>query len=258
MAHTLSNVAYHGNMICSAPVCEGVLMAEPSSLESPSERLEWARERAGFSEKADFARAVGVNPTTYRAYELGQNGFAKHAALFARKLGVTAEWLLDGGTLGASKLSAQGEAPDLPPTIQSEDGSIALRRLDFRLSMGDGANLDDYFEETPFEFDAALLRSISPHTPANKLIMGEGIGDSMSPTITDSSLVIVDTNQTRLNAHDAIYAIALYGAGGIKRLRPIARDRVLVISDNPAIENQEVSTEDLRILGRVIWSARRH
>lgn len=148
-------------------------------------------------------------------------------------------------------------APDLPGTVKSEEGSIPLRRLDFRLSMGNGANLDDYFEETPFEFDAALLRTISRATPA-KLIVGEGIGDSMSPTITDSSLVIVDTSQTRLNAHDAIYAIALYGAGGIKRLRPIARDRVLVISDNPAIDNQEVDAEDLQILGRVIWSARRH
>lgn len=146
---------------------------------------------------------------------------------------------------------------DLLPTRNSEEGSIPLRRLDFRLSMGDGTNLDDYFEEGVFEFDAALLRTIS-RSPPQSLIVGDGIGDSMTPTITDSSLVIIDTNQRMLNAHDAIWAIALFGAGGIKRLRPVARDRVLVISDNPALENQEVSTEDLRILGRVIWSARRH
>lgn len=149
------------------------------------------------------------------------------------------------------------EEPDIPPTRSSEDGSVSLRHIDMSLSMGDGSNIDDYFEEGVFEFDAALLRSIS-RAPAHRLVVGQGIGDSMMPTIHDQSLVIFDTTQTVLNTTDKIWAISLFGAGGIKRLRPIARDRVLVISDNPGIDNQEVSTEDLRILGRVIWSARRH
>lgn len=143
------------------------------------------------------------------------------------------------------------------PTIKADDGSIALRHLDMSLSMGDGSNIDDYFEEGTFEFDANLLRTIS-RAPADRLIVGHGVGDSMNPTLHDRDLVIFDTTQTVLNTTDKIWAISLFGAGGIKRLRPIARDRVLVISDNPALENQEVSTEDLRIMGRVIWSARRH
>lgn len=123
--------------------------------------------------------------------------------------------------------------------------------------MGDGSNIDDYFEEGTFEFDANLLRTIS-RAPAHRLIVGHGVGDSMNPTLHDRDMVIFDTTQTVLNTTDKIWAISLFGAGGIKRLRPIARDKVLVISDNPTLENQEVSTEDLRILGRVIWSARRH
>jgi phage repressor protein C with HTH and peptisase S24 domain len=149
------------------------------------------------------------------------------------------------------------DLPDEPPTVKSEDGSIPLRHVDMSLSMGDGTNIDDYFEEGVFEFDASLLRSIS-RSPAHRLIVGRGIGDSMTPTIGDDSLVIFDTTQTMLNSTDRIWAISLFGAGGIKRLRPVARDRVLVISDNPTVPDQEVSTEDLRILGRVIWSARRH
>jgi len=80
----------------------------------------------------------------------------------------------------------------------------------------------------------------------------------MNPTLHDRDMVIFDTTQTILNTTDKIWAISLFGAGGIKRLRPIARNRVLVISDNPTLDNQEVDAEDLRILGRVIWSARRH
>lgn len=89
-------------MICSAPSCEMTCMTMPP-LDSPHERLAWAREQAGFADKADFARVAGVNPTTYRAYENGQNGFAKYAALFARKLGVTAEWLMEGGHRGLQR-----------------------------------------------------------------------------------------------------------------------------------------------------------
>lgn len=243
-------------MICSVGPCDGFAMPT-LQLDSPHERLAWAREQAGFSDKADFARAVGVNSTTYRAYENGQNGFAKYAATFARKLGVTAEWLIEGGATPIIKRAHAGLEPDQPIALQSEQGSIPLRHLDMSLSMGDGSNLDHYFEEGVFEFDAALLRTIS-RAPSQRLIVGQGIGDSMTPTIPDSSLVIFDTTQTELTTTDKIWAISLFGAGGIKRLRPIARDRVLVISDNPAIPPQEVSTEDLRILGRVVWSARRH
>ena len=148
-------------------------------------------------------------------------------------------------------------APDQLPSVKAEDGSVQLRHLDMSISMGDGSNIDDYFEEGVFEFDANLLRTIT-RSPPHRLIVGHGIGDSMSPTLHDRDMVIFDTTQTMLNATDKIWAISLFGAGGIKRLRPIAKDRVLVISDNPTLENQEVSTEDLRIMGRVIWSARRH
>lgn len=148
-------------------------------------------------------------------------------------------------------------APDLPPTVKSEEGSIPLRHLDLSLSMGDGTKLEDHYEEGVFEFDAALLRTIS-RAPAHRLVVGQGIGDSMQPTLHDRDMLIFDTTQTVLSGTDRIWAISLFGAGGVKRLRPVAKDRVLVMSDNPTVPDQEVSTEDLRILGRVIWSARRH
>lgn len=98
-AMTLSNVASTGNMICSAALCDIALMDEPD-LDTPSGRLTWAREHIGkYRNAADFAALAKVKPVTYRAYESGQNGYAKHAAKFARLLGVPAEWLLEGGPL---------------------------------------------------------------------------------------------------------------------------------------------------------------
>lgn len=149
------------------------------------------------------------------------------------------------------------KAPEIGLTIRSEDGSVPLRHLDLGLAMGDGTTLEDYYEEGVFEFDAALLRRIS-RAPSHRLIVGHGVGDSMMPTLLNEDMVIFDTTQTVLNAMDKIWAISIYGQGAVKRLRKVSNDRVLVMSDNPTLSPQEVDAEDLRILGRVIWSARRH
>ena len=90
-APVLPNVARAGNMICSAP--SDILGAMG---ETPSERLREARRAAGFETADAFAKALGMGAVTYRAYETGQNGYAKHAPRFAAKLGTTAEWLLEG------------------------------------------------------------------------------------------------------------------------------------------------------------------
>ena len=194
----------------------------------------------------DLAAALSLEENKISKVKAGERQFKAAEVLKAR------EWL-DSLT----KTWVQPEISDWTPTVKAEDGSVQLRHLDMSLSMGDGSNIDDYFEEGVFEFDANLLRTIT-RSPPHRLIVGHGIGDSMSPTLHDRDMVIFDTTQTMLNATDKIWAISLFGAGGIKRLRPIAKDRVLVISDNPTLENQEVSTEALRIMGRVIWSARRH
>ncbi|MFD2500837.1 helix-turn-helix transcriptional regulator [Rhizorhabdus histidinilytica] len=79
----------------------------------------------------------------------------------------------------------------------------------------------------------------------------------MFPTIIDNDLVVIDTAQRILNMQDRIWAISLYGAGAIKRLRTVGPGRILVISDNKDVDNQEVSAEDIYLLGRVIWLGRR-
>lgn len=239
-------------------------MADEPDLDSAHGRLGWARARAGYGDKAEFAKAVGVNPTTYRAYENGQNGFAKLAPLFARKLGVAAEWLLDGGEEPAGPIPAKapprpaGLAPDLLPTRDASAGeTAAIQRLDLSLSMGPGTNIDDYIEVDTVAFDVGWLRSITPSSPS-MLRLVSGIGDSMFPTLLDTDVMILDTSQRMLNMQDRIYAISLFGAGALKRLRAVGKNRILVISDNPAVEDQEVDAEDITIAGRLIGAFRRY
>lgn len=171
----------------------------------------------------------------------------------AETLKTSADWLL--GKTG----HASWQTPDQLPVkyASAEDGAVALRRIDLSLSMGPGTTIDDYYEEGTFDFDANLLRTITRSPPA-RLVVASGTGDSMLPTLHDSDVVIIDTTATVLNVMDRIWAISLYGSGGIKRLRASGKTSVEVISDNPDVPNQIVDAEDLQIIGRVVWSARRH
>lgn len=137
------------------------------------------------------------------------------------------------------------------------DGTIALKRINLGFAMGDGTNLDDYVEEGTMDFDANLLRLISP-SPAHRLVVADGVGDSMQPTLLDSDMIVIDTMQNQLNKWDRIWAMSLQGGGAVKRVGPAEKGKVEIISDNPNIPNRVVSLADVRIIGRVVWSGRRH
>lgn len=62
-----------------------------------SKRLRRARERAGYKTAADFCRANDLPESTYRSHENGTRGLLPpQARLYARRLGTTMSWLLEG------------------------------------------------------------------------------------------------------------------------------------------------------------------
>lgn len=246
-------------MICSAIACNVSRMAEDIDMDSEGGRLRWARIRAGYDSATEFARAAAVNATSYRAYENNQNGYAKLAAQFARKLGVAAEWLLEGGPEPSGPVPAktdQSERSDHLPTRDVEEGAVEVRQVDIGYAMGPGTAVEDYLEETPIRFDQAFLRTLT-RAPAERLFVAKGDGDSMFPTLVNEDQVLIDTTQRVLNLQDRIWAISVHGAGMIKRLRSAGKGRVKILSDNPSVPPDEVDAEDLHIVGRVIFVGRR-
>ena len=93
-------------------------------------------------------------------------------------------------------------------------------------------------------------------SPPDRLKLVTGIGDSMYPTLNWGDVILIDTTDRQLARQDGVYWIDLFGASGIKRLRTVGQGRVLVISDNRDVPDQEVDAADLRIQGRAIWLAR--
>lgn len=82
-------------------------------------------------------------------------------------------------------------------------------------------------------------------------------GDSMSPTIENGAMVLVDHNRTTLRRR-RVYAFRDGDELYVKRLE-LAGDQVIVLSDNPEHETRLVSGADLdgfAILGEVVWSGR--
>lgn len=82
-------------------------------------------------------------------------------------------------------------------------------------------------------------------------------GDSMSPTIRDGSLVLVNTSQEKVG-EDGIYVLVYEGHLVAKRLQAdFATGGLFILSDNPSYKERYVakdSAEGLYIIGRAIWA----
>lgn len=129
---TLSNVSRNSNMICSATVCNVSDMVDEPDLDTPEGRLRWTREKAGYAKAVDFAHAAKINPVTYRAYENGQNGYAKYAPDFAAKLGVPLDWLMRGGRAP--------EVPRMGALVKTEVRGTGMSAVDIREAKGLNGN----------------------------------------------------------------------------------------------------------------------
>lgn len=247
------NATNRGNMICSDRSFYDDGMDE-NELDTPGQRLTYARETAGFETAADFAAKAGINPTTYRAYENDQNGYTKYATKFAKLLKVSTDWLLVGGPVPdqADKSRAIAQIDHLKTDFDIE----MVRNVDIAYAMGDGALVEDYPEMGITPFDRNFLRALGAKL-FDRLFLCRGEGDSMSPTIFDSDLVLVDATVQRITMQDRIWALTVAGAGMIKRVRMLPNDEIMVISDNPSVPPQTYQADDVHIVGRVLWIGRR-
>jgi phage repressor protein C with HTH and peptisase S24 domain len=81
----------------------------------------------------------------------------------------------------------------------------------------------------------------------------------MEPTLREGDLLLIDLRQTKVT-DDAIYVLSLDGRLLAKRLQLAVGGTIYIRSDNPVYKELTVSkdnTEDLHVIGRVIWIGRR-
>lgn len=248
---TLPFVAGERNMICSATPFS-VSRMDDIDLETPGGRLKWARIQAGYAQAKDFASRVGVNPTSYRAYENNQNGFAKLAHEFADRLSVPAKWLLKGGDL---EHGVAVEVEDQFALQAKEMGLSLVPELELGYSMGGGSVFSDYQRKGVVPFNRDWLRAFMRGTFSD-LFAARGSGDSMQPTLLDGDIVLIDTAQKRIDQQDRIWALSYGDLGMIKRVRRLPGGTYRIMSDNPSVSPIEATDEEMHVVGRVVWIGR--
>ena len=194
-------------------------------LDSPGKRLRYARERAGFRTAKDAAKKARIGDVSWRAYENDQHGYSRHATKIAQIVGVSVEWLLDGGALPDSEPAKHGEM-----TTPNELAALNIelvRKVDISYAMGDGAIVDEYPETEFIPFNMNFLRQFA-RGPVDRLFLASGQGESMEPTLRRDDLVMVDASQSRVAMQDQIWALSYAGTGMIKRLRRAAGGRMII------------------------------
>lgn len=88
-------------------------------MQTPHERLQRARELAGYTEGTDAAKAMGVPVPTYLGHENGSRGLQRAGQRYAKFFRVSYEWLMTGaGEPRPTSIEARIKA--LPPEARRQ------------------------------------------------------------------------------------------------------------------------------------------
>lgn len=134
---------------------------------------------------------------------------------------------------------------------------ITIPFLNVEASAGHGAAVAIYEEvRSVISFERAFLRNLGAVPDYCKIIGARG--DSMSPTITDGALIVVDHSQREL-VNGWISVVNVGGDLLVKRIRRRLDGTVELVSDNAIYPVETIGpdrTDQLNIVGRVVYFCR--
>jgi phage repressor protein C with HTH and peptisase S24 domain len=222
---------------------------------------------------------AGTSDETLAKWRDGQTrpsffGLAALAAAAGRSL----DWLLYGESAELRELQAsmafraQHDLPgDFDATVvrlketmerASRGHDLAdfalIPRYNVQASAGSGVVAVDESEIERIAFRLDWLREIGIDPKEAGLLTATG--DSMSPTIPDGALMLVDRRKDQQLRSGYIYVIVLDGEVLVKRLSRNVDKTIDLISDNPLYPVKtirQVDFDGLFIAGRVFWVGRK-
>ena len=104
-------------------------------------------------------------------------------------------------------------------------------------------------------FPRRWLESLTSTAPQD-LAWARGRGNSMSPTIEDNDLVLIDRSDRSVRDQDAIWAFTIGEVAMMKRLR-VRGEQVTILSDNTHVPPDIAHPDEIHIVGRVSHIVRR-
>lgn len=196
-----------------------------------------------FGSVADLARAVGVSDNAIYKWVSGRGQPSMMSLVnLSKAAGVSVEWLATGrGAPTKAKSDPRASEPsDVVPmprhVLRAASGRLAIQNQ----------QIVDYLS---FRSDW-LQRALNVDLRSMALV--EVIGDSMSPTADEGDLVLVDLRESHFR-HDGVYVLRTGSDLAVKRLQRQPDGSLLIRSDNPAYPPVSVKSDEVALLGRVVW-----
>lgn len=201
------------------------------------ERLKILR---GKKTQSEFASEIGTTLRAYQHYEAGEREPDTNLLKeISAKHGKSIDWILKGAETPMEE-HVVGEFVNIPQfsdRISAGGGLVPINNAEIRVA---------------FRRDW-ILRKGDPQ----KMSLISVSGDSMYPTLMAGDLVLINHGHNHLDPQGGIYAIALGEVILIKRLQILyPSGKVRVTSDNEKYDSFDLSQEEVKINGRVIWFGR--
>ena len=188
-----------------------------------------------------LARAAGLSQGGMSRYKGGGEPTRPILVSIADAAGVNLEWLAAGrGSMLRSEEEQTG--------IGTEFALVPIYNVSISAGAGAFPNKEHAIGNLAFTRHWLRTRGLQP----SHLVATNAKGDSMEPSINDGDMLLIDTNQRGLGQDD-IYVIRRDDALMVKRLQLGFDNNALIISDNPRYKEQSIPTQDLDIIGRVVW-----
>lgn len=188
----------------------------------------------------ELSEFLGVKEGTLNAWK-ARNSIGDVDVFLTKCKWMSYEWLRTG----------QGEMFISEP-LNDEFSLIPLYNVE--LAAGHGALVESERITSRYAFRQEWVRKISSSPGSLALCLVRG--DSMTPTLRDGDIVMIDTNRKTPNLN-GIYSINLGGLAAVKRLEMGLKDKIRIISDNVAeYPPYEADLSDIIIIGQIVWYAR--
>ena len=181
-------------------------------------------------------------------------------------------YFLENGTKGIPQEEYEKHAATLlttgtsKPPLQINDHPLSASLADFvfvpqydvRASAGHGSIVHSEQIVDHLAFKKAWISS-SLGCNEKDLALITVKGDSMEPTLSSNDLILIDLRKNKIT-ENAVYVLQYDGSLLVKRIQRRMDGSVIIKSDNPEYENEQLNrdqADQLKVLGLVVWYGRK-
>lgn len=209
------------------------------------ERLLMARKAKKMTQQ-ELAKKARVAQATVSDIERGRNQTTIEAPALAKALGVSVDYLL------------LGKESEQEPIIATDEDFAFIPFYDVKASCGNGYHNGDHVViKGELAFKRTWLKAENLQEKDLAIITAKG--DSMSPTISEGAILLVNSNYSRIE-NGRVYALMVGDEVRVKRLFIGFNGDCRITSDNQnkiLYPDETISANDLaglHIIGRVVWT----